>query len=584
MTHTAAGAAARTGTAVAFGAAARTGTAVAFGAAALLMAGLFHPPLQAQQVGGLLPDSVAHRAVAFYNLEPTTRLLGDARIGPGTGMRGAVAVLAGTLTVEGNLEGDVVIINGSLDVRANGRIGGHATVIGGDARVAPGASVTGGVQVYREPLRYRHAEGRIVYVPPEQERGLAAGIDLPFGRTDMLVAAHGAYNRVEGLAMAVGPRLRFGGAYPTSARAQLIVRTAAASELDPHRFGYLFAADQLVVPRIGLTVGLQLRSEIVPIEDWGLSDREAALAAFVLHRDYRDHYEREGWAAVARLRPPGARYALELSYRDEEHASRPVADPITILDSSAPWRPQPAIAEGALRSITAAALYDSRNEDRDPSAGWLVNARVEQGLGGGLTNPAAPADAGDGTAGRAARSGFLTTQVDVRRYARLSPYSRIALRAVAAGSLDARPLPPQRQHALGGEGSLPGYRLFEFDCGARLSTEQLRGETVVPYYGCDRLAMVQLEYQANFPFARRIAEAAGVGAAVGNLVRWVVFFDAGRAWNEPGSADGRPGGNDDFSADAGLGLRVGPLGAYWATPLSGRGQGFNFFVRLGPRI
>jgi outer membrane protein assembly factor BamA len=113
---------------------------------------------------------------------------------------------------------------------------------------------------------------------------------------------------------------------------------------------------------------------------------------------------------------------------------------------------------------------------------------------------------------------------------------------------------------------------------------QLRGRDAHPYYGCDRIALVQMEYQANFPFARRLAEGVGLSAAVGSLVRWVAFFDAGRAWTEPGSADGRPGGNDDFSADAGLGLRVGPLGVYWAAPLSGRGQGFNFFVRLGPRI
>jgi hypothetical protein len=44
------------------------------------------------------------------------------------------------------------------------------------------------------------------------------------------------------------------------------------------------------------------------------------------------------------------------------------------------------------------------------------------------------------------------------------------------------------------------------------------------------------------------------------------------------------GGDDDFSADAGVGLRVGPAGIYWAVPLSGRGQGVNFFVRTGPRI
>jgi hypothetical protein len=532
---------------------------------------------------GLLPDSVAQHLVAFYNHESTTRLLGDVHIGRGTVMRGNIAALAGTLVIEGRLEGDVVVINGVLDVRSGGRVTGRAIVTGGEARLATDGAVEGGVRVYREALTYRHQDGRISYIAPEQERGLAAGFDLPFGRSDILIITPGAYNRVEGLAVAGGPRVRFGGAYPTTARALLIVRTAAASELDPHRFGYSVSAEQVVAPTLGLSLGVRLYSEIVPIEAWGLSDREAALAAFVLHRDYRDHYEREGWSAYAQLRRPGSRYVVDLEYRDEDHSSRPVAGPVTLIDSDGPWRPQPSIAEGALRSIAASALYDTRNEDRDPSAGWLVALRLEQGLGGGLVNPAA-LDPTGGSVGRPARSGFLTTQVDVRRYARLSPYSRLSVRAVAAGSLDARPLPPQRQHALGGEGNLPGYRLLEFDCGARRNTVQLRGRDAHPYYGCDRIALVQMEYQANFPFARRLAEGVGLSAAVGSLVRWVAFFDAGRAWTEPGSADGRPGGNDDFSADAGLGLRVGPLGVYWAAPLSGRGQGFNFFVRLDPRI
>lgn len=534
-----------------------------------------------QPATALLPDTVAEGLVAFYNRDATTRLVGDAHIGAATGIRGDVAVLAGNLVIDGNVEGNVVVINGTLEVRAGGRIGGSAVVAGGDVLLQQGATIAGGARAYREPLRYRFQDGRIAYVPPEHERGLAAGIDLPFGRTDIYAAVHTSYNRVEGLPIAVGPRIRFGGAYPTTARALLIVRTAAATEIDPRRLGYVVSAQQLIAPSYGLSLGLRLFSEVVPIEIWHLSDRESGLATFVLHRDFRDHYEREGWAALAHLRRPGAPWALELQYRDEEHAARAAADPFTVLDNDGGWRAQPSVAEGALRSVAARLSYDTRNEDRDPSAGWLVHLDIERGLGGTLVNPAALVDGEP--AERPARTGFLSGHADVRRYARLSPYSRLAVRILAAGSLDARALPPQRQHVLGGEGSLPGYRLFEFDCGARREVVQLRGQPFHPYYGCDRMALVQLEYQANFPFARRLAESAGLSGSVGNLIRWVAFFDAGRAWTETGALDSRLGG-DDFSADAGLGLRFGPLGAYWAVPLSGSGQGFNFFVRLGPRL
>ena len=98
------------------------------------------------------------------------------------------------------------------------------------------------------------------------------------------------------------------------------------------------------------------------------------------------------------------------------------------------------------------------------------------------------------------------------------------------------------------------------------------------------MALVQLEYQAGFPFARRVTEALGLGSSLGYLARWVAFFDAGRAWTEPGSLDGRNPGSSDFSADAGLGIRLGPLGLYWSMPLSGEGHDYNVFLRLGPRI
>jgi hypothetical protein len=531
----------------------------------------------------VLPDSVAERVVAFYNKDTTIRLGGETRIGPGTTIRGGVAVLAATLVVEGTVEGDIVVINGNLEVRPGALIAGTALVTGGDAIIIAPGTVSGGVTLYREPLRFRYQGNRIAYVPVALEPGVSAGVDLPFGRTDLLIASHGAYNRVEGLPIAIGPRVRFRGSHPTTARALLIARTAAASELDPRRFGYDVRAEQVVVPAAGLMLGLRLFSEVAPIENWNVSDRESALAAFVLHRDYRDHYERDGWTFFARLSRSGTPYTITAEYRDEEHVSRRPSNPLTLLDNNASWRPQPSIAEGALRSVAVALDYDTRNEQRDPSAGWRVMLELERGLGGGIANPVSGSAAGQPEP-RPGRTGFLETHIDVRRYARLTPYSRLAVRVLGAGSLDARALPPQRQHALGGEGSLPGYRLFEFDCGARLTTVELRGETFHPYYGCDRVALVQLEYQANFPYARRLAEAAGIASPLGHLVRWVAFFDAGRAWNESGAADGRLGGESDFSADAGVGLRVGPLGAYWAVPLSGRGQGVNFFVRLGPRI
>jgi hypothetical protein len=553
-------------------------------AALIVLAGIAPTAsLHAQQDQRLLPDSVADRLAAFYNRETTMRLSGDARIGAATTLRGDVAVL-GTLVVDGVVEGDVVVINGSLSVNPGARVSGSATVVGGEARVAANATVSGGVRVYREPLRYRQQGAHIVYVPPLLEPGLSAGVDLPFGRTDIFVASHGPYNRVEGLPIGIGPRVRFAGTHPTTARGIVIARTSKASELEPRRIGYDLRAEQVITPSIGFSVGVRLYSEIAGIEERGLSDREAAIAAFLLHRDYRDYYEREGWSLYGSLERPGTPWTLQLEYRDEEHVSRAAANPLTVLHNRSAWRPQPSVAEGALRSLTASLAFDTRNEHRDPSAGWQIGVGLEQGLGGTLRNLGMSAGASPDAALIGNSTDFLSLDIDVRRYARLTPYSRLALRIAAAGSVDGSALPPQRQHALGGEGSLPGYRLMEFDCGARDEVVHIGNDTYHPYYGCDRMTLVQLEYQANFPFARRLAESVGIGSAVGSLVRWVAFFDAGRAWIERDSHSGRVRSHSDFSADAGLGIRVGPVGAYVAWPLSGSADDMNFFIRLGPRL
>ncbi|HEX2166356.1 MAG TPA: hypothetical protein VHG09_03865, partial [Longimicrobiales bacterium] len=379
-------------------------------------------PAAAQQItASLLPDTAAERLVEFHNMETTTRLSGDARIGPGTVMRGGVAVLGGSLTVEGAVDGDVVVINGDLLVLPGGSIAGRATVAGGEVAITPPGSIAGVVRVYREPLRYRHLDGVIAYVPPDLEEGLSTGRDFAFGRTEIQASSYGAYNRAEGLPVAAGPLVRFGGTHPINARALLIARTAVPRGLDRKRLGYDVRVEQLTGPDLGLSLGARLISVIAPIEEWGLTDRESALATFVLHNDYRDHYEREGWSVYARLARPGTPWTLQLEYMDEEHERTPIANPVVLFRTDTGWRPEASIAEGALRSLTASLRYDTRNEERDPSAGWLIDARLEQGLGGTLINHGSFDQETRATVSRTASSSFLTGHVDLRRYARLSP-------------------------------------------------------------------------------------------------------------------------------------------------------------------
>lgn len=538
---------------------------------------------EATELTGELPLAVVEEVIAFHNRPETIRLSGESSLPPGSRLVGNVAVVGGLFTIDGAIDGDVIVINGDAHVGPDADVSGSLTVVGGDAVRDPSARLGAAIVVYREPLRFRRDDDLLTYAGPPPDRSLAAGWNFPFGRTELTTRVRGGFNRVEGLPIAFGPRLRGNGSNPLQAEALLLYRSESGLSTD--ETGYVVRVEQFLGGHQTLRVGAQLHSEIVPIEQWGVSERENALATFLVRRDYRDYYERTGWATYLRLSPPGQPYDLTLEYRQEEHAEVPARGPWTLIGNDKEWRPQPLIASGRLRSVAARYELDTRNEASDPSTGWLLAAELETGLGGSLVHPAAPNDSNQVLlATGSANDTFLSGLVDLRRYVRVSPTSRLAMRVLAASSLNGDPLPPQRQHALGGAGSLPAYSSFGFDCGARAQEIEFNDQAFVPYYGCDHLTLLQLEYHSAIGSARGLIRRLGWDFDLGDTPSWVVFFDAGRSWNQEKSLEGRDVGLDDLVADAGVGLRIGQLGLYWAYPISGRNRSINFFVRLGHRL
>ncbi|MFS8637359.1 MAG: BamA/TamA family outer membrane protein [Gemmatimonadota bacterium] len=552
--------------------------------AALLVTAAPAAAQEARQIA-VAPERAAE-LFDFFNRPETVRMTGASRIARGTEIVGDVAVLGGPLQLAGRVRGSVVVLNGDAFLEPGATVDGDLVVVGGTVTGVDSATVTGRVEVYREPLRYRMQDGLLVAAQPEVEPAISTGREFGFGRSDLTIASRRGYNRVEGLPILLGPRFETLSRNPTRVEAFVIYRTETGVDVDASDFGYLLRLEQFLGGRRALRVGATLHSEIVPIESWGLTDSENALATFLLRRDFRDHYERVGWSAYLRAAPEGGRYDIQLGYQDERHSSVGVAAPWTPFGST-PWRPQPHVAEGRLRSVVARFAYDTRNEGVDPTTGWWIRAEVERGLGGSLRMPIIVDDSflrsdDGGVLTEPVETEFAAAFVDLRRYARVSPSSTLALRVVTGTSLNDRPLPPQRQRALGGEGSLPAYRPFQFDCGAREAGPMPDG--LLAFYGCDRLVLLQLEYRTAFPFGHGWGRKLGSDIDLGERPGWVVFFDAGRAWTERAALNGRTDGLDGFAADVGFGLRLGRLGLYWAAPLSGREDHVNFFIRLGTRL
>lgn len=516
----------------------------------------------------LTPEAVAG-VVAFYNNPATNRLTGDARIATGSELAGNAALLDGTLTLAGHVGGDLLILNGNVVIEPGAVVDGTLTLVGGVIRGAANLSATH-VIWYRDRLKYELRNGELVVMSDARADELSAGHQFGFGRTDLLVAARGGYNRSEGLPVYIGPRLTFGRANPTVLEGLYIFRSAAAFKFDTHDYGFALRAEQFIGGKRAARVGVRLANEVLPIETWGLSDRENSLTTFVLHRDYRDHYNRAGWTTYLRSGRSGLTLDWTLEYSAFRFQDAALRDPYSLLHNPNAWRAEVHVPDVELRLFGGKLQYDTRNDDRDPSSGWLARGDAELAL------HASGRDVSEFS------SNYRYGLLDVRRYVRFTPNARISLRAVAAGSINSDPLPTFRQQALGGEGSLPGYNLHQFDCRGHETVGSDPGRWA--YYGCDRLALFQAEYQSNFRWLSRVGRTVGRDFGVLENVRWILFFDSGRAWTNAESLGVRAGGTADFVTDAGFGLRFGPLGAYWAVPMSARAHGLNFFMRLGPRL
>ncbi len=358
---------------------------------------------------------------------------------------------------------------------------------------------------------------------------------------------------------------------------------------------------QAVGGRGTAAIGATAHDEIVAIEDQGFSGLETSLGTFFLREDMRDYYRRHGWSVFATFRPGRPPLDLIVTFREEEHQTAPLRNPWTLRDEDDPWRPLPLAAEGRLRSIQGQLRWDSRDDPSFPADGWLLDVIAQRQVGGSLRLPPSLPDGGDPLSDPFDEppklSQYTIGTIDVRRYARVGPTSRLSLRAVATGSLNRTPLPPQVQTALGGEGSLPGHPRFSMDCGARAATRLARTgegdegrviEPVFPGYGCDRMVLFQAEFQGALPFATNPIpdewEDAQLAALFDIRPVWTVFLDAGQGWELGRLTDAVGRSDSPTRADVGVGLFLGPLGLYWSYPLNRKDRGLNFFVRLRQRF
>jgi len=549
-----------------------------------------------------VPRDIADEVERVFNAAESRRVSGDLNIAASEIISGDVAVLGGQVTVAGQVTGQLVVINGSVVVRGSGRVGGSVTVIGGTASTIGGGQVAGSARAYPEHVLI-DSEGSRIIVRDESDDELwyrRRMTPRDRSRGDLRLVTARTYNRVEGLPLLLGPRayLNFSWGRVT-ADAMGVLRSADRFELKSENLGHLLRAELQFGGSRGIRIAGRLEDVVAPVEEWHLSDSEVGLASFLLHRDYRDYYNRHGQSLSA-TGFVGNHLDATVSWTVERWTTPIARDPWSLLRDNQAWRPNPVLDAGRFHLVRAGVRYDTRNDAADPWSGWFINGEYEYGVG--RITQYGPTSRAIRDINPNGRNAFDRLLLDVRRYNRVSAEGQLNLRLVTGGWLSGDDLPLQRRFALGSAGSLPGYDFRQILPGTDFLTcagardEGTPGGSRSPEgipAQCERFALGQIEYRGEIGsdlLGLLDQERRRRRFGWGRSAEWVVFADVGRGWLVgPRVGDLQYGagsfpGLQTFRADLGVGLRLDDLGLYIAKSITDPRTPLNFFARLQPRF
>jgi hypothetical protein len=524
------------------------------------------------------------QAEALYNAAATRREKAPFVLERDSVVHGSLAVIGGPVRIAGTIGGSLLVINGDVEFSPTATVTGNVVVLGGRAIGTDSARI-GSLRSESDSVRFAIDDGALRLDSPFDEIWRLIGQGEPKAGIGLRLALTRTYNRVEGLPIEFGPRLRYRTPAGTIAADLFgVLRTGSRLEWNGNNVGHS-ARVELRMGRSGhWSIGGRLFDVVASVEDWQLSDVEVGLAAFLGHSDYRDYFDQHGGSAFVGFRD-GRALRASLDVSDERWRPRRTLSAFTLWRNNEPWRQNPEFDRAQYRRYRLHGSYDTRTDPIRPRSGWWLNGEYE--LGDGThetygTETSTPVAAN----GRAVRYG--RGMLDLRRYSRLSPSSQLNARLMIGGWLHGDPLPLQRRMSISGPGANSGFGFRD-----RISTpDGLQCSGSVTLDGlpalCDRMGLLSIDYRHDI---RWLVDLFG-GARTVQLDRsgyagWVLFSDIGRGWLRsprsvaPPTPFDAPKGIDALQTSVGFGLELGQGGVYVAKALgSPPSRGVEVFLRL----
>jgi hypothetical protein len=369
---------------------------------------------------------------------------GDKIIQESDTINGNVVVKGGSLTVYGTINGDVLVVGGDLHLKRTGKISGNPRVVNGS--ILEEGSVIKGYEnalsaeklSYRETRKTFSRSGRTFDVPWRSEQ---TNLDNFIFR----------YNRVESLFLGLGTEKKFYWDGEKVWNPYGSIGWGFKSHTWRGNLGltrqYALSSDKMTSI---IEVGVEGYSLTDTKDQWIISQNENIAAALLIHEDFRNYFEREGYTIFSAWysKCDYVKSELKIAFLMDSYDSLVNKVDWAFFGGHKTFRINPPIEPGKMRSLFLSGGIGTITKTTRASEGWSVFGSAE-------------------FAKRSWSSDFEFDQytLDIRRFQPLGKYENFNARMRIGTSCGV--LPWQKTYELGGLGTMNAFP-FKSEIGNRM--------------------------------------------------------------------------------------------------------------------